>query len=95
MPPAPPSPRARIPHGAVPHVLFVLAQWLTFFLHDDAKLKQIGDDYSSGKMLSGEIKAELIKVITPLVERHQRARSLVTDDVVKAFMTPRKLNLGP
>lgn len=70
-------------------------QWLTFFLHDDAKLKQIGDDYSSGKMLSGEIKAELIKVITPLVERHQRARSLVTDDVVKAFMTPRKLKLTP
>lgn len=45
-------------------------------------------------MLSGEIKAELIKVITPLVERHKRARAQVTDDIVRAFMTPRKLDLS-
>lgn len=29
-------------------------QWLTFFLEDDEKLKQIHDDYSSGKMLTGK-----------------------------------------
>jgi len=69
-------------------------QWLNFFLFDDEKLKQIGDDYSSGRMLSGEIKAELIKVLQPLVSKHQQARSLVTDDVVKAFMTPRQLLLS-
>ena len=28
-------------------------QWLTFFLHDDAKLKHIHDEYASGRMLSG------------------------------------------
>jgi tryptophanyl-tRNA synthetase len=68
-------------------------QWLTFFEHDDEKLERIRQEYSSGRMLSGEIKQELIKVITPLVERHQKARAGVTDDIVRAFMTPRKLAL--
>ena len=44
-------------------------------------------------MLSGEIKKELIDVITPMVLRHQKARALVTDDQVRTFMTPRKLSL--
>lgn len=48
-------------------------------------------DYSSGKMLSGEIKKELISVIQPLVAEHQERRKLVSDEVVKKFMTPRKL----
>ena len=69
-------------------------QWLTFFEHDDDKLKRIHEEYTSGRMLSGEIKEELIKVITPLVARHQKARSRVTDDVVRAFMTPRQLDLS-
>ena len=69
-------------------------QWLTFFLHDDAKLQHIHDEYSSGRMLSGEIKKELIDVITPMVLQHQKARALVTDDQVRTFMTPRKLNLS-
>ena len=49
-------------------------QWLFFFEHDDEKLAHIEKEYSSGRMLSGEIKAELIKVITPIVQRHQQAR---------------------
>jgi len=69
-------------------------QWLTFFDMDDDNLKRVESEYSSGRMLSGEIKAELIKVITPLVERHKRARAQVTDDIVRAFMTPRKLDLS-
>jgi len=68
-------------------------QWLTFFLHDDAKLQHIHDEYASGRMLSGEIKKELIDVITPLVLNHQAARNQVTDDIVRTFMTPRKLSL--
>lgn len=36
--------------------------YLTFFLEDDARLEEIRQDYSSGKMLTGELKAELIKV---------------------------------
>jgi tryptophanyl-tRNA synthetase len=69
-------------------------QWLTFFEFDDAKLKHVHEEYSSGRMLTGEIKAELISVITPLVERHQAARARVTDGIVRAFMTPRPLDLS-
>jgi tryptophanyl-tRNA synthetase len=47
--------------------------------------------YSSGKMTTGEIKKELIDCLTPLVLSHQAARARVTDDMVRAFMTPRKL----
>lgn len=36
--------------------------YLTFFLDDDEKLEEIRQQYSSGKMLTGELKAELIKV---------------------------------
>jgi tryptophanyl-tRNA synthetase len=36
---------------------------LQFFLEDDDKLEDIRVRYSSGEMLTGEIKAELIKVM--------------------------------
>ena len=62
-------------------------------LRSVAKLARIKEEYSAGRMLSGEIKAELIQCITPLVQRHQQARAKVTDEIVKTFMTPRKLVL--
>jgi tryptophanyl-tRNA synthetase len=37
-------------------------KYLQFFMDDDERLKQIGEEYGSGRMLTGEIKAELIKV---------------------------------
>jgi tryptophanyl-tRNA synthetase len=37
-------------------------KYLNFFLEDDERLAEIGREYSSGRMLTGEIKAELIKV---------------------------------
>jgi tryptophanyl-tRNA synthetase len=69
----------------------VAYQYLTFFEYDDAKLESIRSEYSSGKMLSGEIKAELVKVVTPLVLGHQHARALITDDMVKEYMRVRPL----
>jgi hypothetical protein len=39
-------------------------EWLTFFLEDDEKLAQIARDYASGAMLTGEVKRELINVLT-------------------------------
>jgi len=66
-------------------------QYLTFFLEDDKKLKQIHDDYSSGNMTTGQIKQILIDVVTPIVLNHQKARAAVTNDIVEAFMTPRQL----
>ena len=36
-------------------------KWLNFFLQDDAELARIGREYGSGRMLTGEIKAELVR----------------------------------
>jgi len=38
-------------------------QYLKFFMDDDAKLEEIGQKYSKGEMLTGEIKAILIEVL--------------------------------
>jgi tryptophanyl-tRNA synthetase len=67
-------------------------QYLCFFLEDNDRLKQIHDDYKSGKMLSGEIKKILVEVMVERVDRHKRARAMVTEEVVDAFMTVRKMN---
>jgi len=69
----------------------VAYQYLTFFLHDDAKLAAIHRDYSSGKMTTSEIKNILIGVITPLVVAHQTARRNVSSAIVETFMTPRRI----
>lgn len=49
-------------------------------------------DYTSGAMLTGELKKELIEVLQPLIAEHQARRKEVTDEIVKEFMTPRKLS---
>jgi len=70
----------------------VAYQYLTFFLDDDEKLKQIGDDYSSGKMLTSQVKKILIDILVEKVNRHQRNRDLVSEEMLDAFLTPKKLN---
>ncbi len=45
-----------------------------FFEQDDAKLKKIYDDYKSGKMLTGELKAILIEKINEFLSVHQKKR---------------------
>merc|ERR1712192_147648 len=64
-------------------------QYLTFFLEDDAKLAKIKQDYTSGELLSGFLKKELIDILQPMVAAHQKARVLVTDEMVQQFFTPR------
>ena len=67
-------------------------QYLTFFLEDDAKLAKIKQDYTSGVLLSGFLKKELIDILQPMVATHQKARALVTEETVMQYFTPRKLN---
>ncbi|KAH3854762.1 tryptophan--tRNA ligase, cytoplasmic-like [Dreissena polymorpha] len=67
-------------------------QYLTFFLDDDERLAQIRKDYTSGELLTGFLKKELIEILTKIVGDHRQRRAQVTDDIVKQFMTPRKLN---
>lgn len=69
----------------------VAYQYLTFFLDDDEKLEHIRREFSSGRMLSSQLKQELVSVLIPLVTQFQNARSRVTDEMVKTFMTVREL----
>ena len=48
-----------------------------FFEQDDEKLKQIYNDYKSGKLLSGELKMILIEKMTKFLEEHQAKREKV------------------
>ena len=52
-----------------------------FFEPDDNKLKLIHDDYTSGKMLSGEIKAILIEKMNKFLEDHQEKREKAKDQI--------------
>ena len=45
-----------------------------FFEPDDSKLKKIYEDYKSGKLLSGELKAILIEKINEFLKIHQEKR---------------------
>lgn len=69
-------------------------QYLKYFLEDDDKLAEIRKSYSSGEMLTGQLKKETIEVVQKLVAEHQAKRAKVTDDIVRRFMTaepfPRK-----
>ena len=49
-------------------------------------------EYEAGRMMTGELKRELIDVLQKLVSEHQERRRKVTDEVVTHFMSPRPLN---
>lgn len=66
-------------------------RYLSFFLEDDVALKTIYEEYKSGRMLSGEIKKELIDVLQPIVKNHQEKRAAVTDEVLDAYFEERPL----
>lgn len=66
-------------------------QYLTFFMEDDERLAKIKKDYTSGELLTGYLKKELIEILQKMISEHRKRRVDVTDDVVKQFMTPRKL----
>lgn len=67
-------------------------QYLTFFLHDEARLQDIAARYRSGQMLTSEIKNILVDTLWELVSTHQSFRSAVTDSVIDSFMSVRKLS---
>ncbi|XP_061396113.1 tryptophan--tRNA ligase, cytoplasmic-like [Musca vetustissima] len=79
--------------GGIPDI-DVAYQLLKFFLEDDAKLEEIRLAYSKGELLTGEIKKIAIETVTPIVEQHQAARKLVTDEVLQKFMEIRPLKFG-
>ncbi|CAK7222549.1 tryptophan--tRNA ligase [Sporothrix curviconia] len=65
--------------------------YLTYFEEDDDKLAKIYDDYKKGEMLTGELKKLAIEVLQKNVEEFQERRKAVTDEVLAAYMKPRRL----
>ena len=57
-----------------------------FFEQDDKKLKEIHDDYKSGKMLTGELKQILIEKINKFLASHQEKREKARDQLDKFLL---------
>ena len=70
-------------------------QYLRFFLEDDKELEEIGEKYGTGKMLTGEIKKVLIKVLQKFVADHQAQRKNITNDDVKKFLSTHRRKYTP
>ncbi|PYH37102.1 tryptophan--tRNA ligase WRS1 [Aspergillus neoniger CBS 115656] len=65
--------------------------YLTYFEEDNAKLEEIYKNYKSGELLTGELKKMTIEVLQQYVAAFQEKRKEVTDEVLAAYMKPRKL----
>ena len=66
-------------------------QWLSIlFEPEDVRLKQIHDDYRSGKMLSGEMKMLLIEKINAFLKQH-RENKKKAEGQIDTFMRTGKL----
>lgn len=66
-------------------------QYLTFFMENDDRLEEIRQTYTSGELLTGYLKKELVEILQKMVGEHRQRRANITDELVKQFMTPRKL----
>ena len=67
-------------------------EWMRYFMESDERLAEVGRDYASGALLTGEVKKELIGILQGIVAEHQERRALVTEEIVKQFMTVRPLD---
>ena len=64
-------------------------------MDDDEKLEEIRVKYSSGEMLTSEVKQVLIECIQKFLKDFQDRRAKVTDADVDAFMAIRKITTYP
>lgn len=69
-------------------------QYLRYLLEDESRLEEIRQDYTQGRLLTGDLKKELIALLQNIVATHQENRKKITDEVVKQFMTPRRLTFS-
>lgn len=56
-------------------------------MEDDKELEEIGEKYKTGKMLTGELKKILIKVLQDFVSDHQKKRNTITNNDVEKFLS--------
>ena len=63
----------------------VCYQYLCYFMDSDCELKNIAQQYSSGQLLTSELKNITANIIADVIEKHQQMKDLVTDTVLKQF----------
>eukprot|EP00171_Calliarthron_tuberculosum_P009807 IDg9807t1 len=61
-------------------------KYLSFFLDDDEELERIRKMYSSGEMLTGELKKVLITLLQKIVSEHREKLAKVSDEVLDKFL---------
>jgi tryptophanyl-tRNA synthetase len=66
-------------------------QYLRFFLEDDVELERIRIAYEKGEMESGEIKKICTKELQAYVAAFRERRKIVSEEVLRTFLTPRAL----
>ncbi|KAG5671873.1 hypothetical protein PVAND_002043 [Polypedilum vanderplanki] len=64
---------------------------LKFFQSNDDELEKIRSTYSSGELLSGEIKKHAFECIQEIVATHQETKKTITDDIIDQFVKPKNM----
>ncbi|KAJ3174724.1 tryptophan--tRNA ligase [Geranomyces variabilis] len=70
-------------------------QYLRFLLDDDAELEDIRRRYSSGEMLSGEMKQKCTSVVQAIVLDLQQRRKNLTQETIDKFFNTSKRDIAP
>jgi tryptophanyl-tRNA synthetase len=68
--------------------------YLSYFLESDEELADLEERYRSGEMLTGEMKKRCIDELQKFVGDFQERRSKITDESMREFTRPRKLEYG-
>ena len=68
-----------------------MRQWLFYiFEDDDSAIQRIANEYSTGKMLTGEIKKILAQKVNQLLEEHRKKRER-SEELYSKFLYDGKL----
>ncbi len=73
--------------GGIPEIDVSYQMLYMMFEPDDRKIKQIHDDYKSGKMLTGELKQILIEKLQKFLAEHAEKREKAKDKVREFLQT--------
>lgn len=65
--------------------------YLSYFLEDDAELEEIERNYRKGTLSTGDLKKRCIEELQKFVTAFQERRAKVTEEIMREFMTPRKM----
>lgn len=66
-------------------------QYLIYFMESTQELKEIAEKYSSGQMLSGEIKKITGDLITKIITEHQLRKKSITDEELNEYFNPDRI----